>query len=82
MRLQSRQIFRILLILISTAVSSSLLGQERYCFYTHEVDSVCQNALELIRIKQSLITQQFQVDQDMLQIENTINVMNRHLEEA
>ena len=82
MRLQSRQIFRILLILISTAVSSSLFGQERYCFYTHEVDSVCQYALELIRIKQSLITQQYQVDQDMLQIENTINVMNRHLEEA
>ena len=82
MRLQSRHFFRILLILISTAVSSSLLGQERYSFYTHEVDSVCRNTLELIRIKQSLITQQFQVDQDMLQIENTINVMNRHLEEA
>ncbi len=82
MRLQSRQILRILLILISTAVSSSLFGQGRYGFFTHEVDSVCQNTLELIRIKQSLIAQQYQVDQDMLQIENTINVMNRHLEEA
>ena len=82
MRLQSRQVLRIILILTSIAVSSSLWGQGRYGFFTPEVDSVCQNTLELIRIKQSLVTQQYQVDQDMLHIENTINVMNRHLEEA
>jgi hypothetical protein len=36
----------------------------------------------LIRIKQSLILQQYAVDNDVEQIQHTINVMNRHLEEA
>ena len=82
MRLTFRHLFTILLIFTSTAVSSSLFGQERYGFFTPKIDSICQSTIELIRIKQSLITQQFQVDQDLQQIENTINVMNRHLEEA
>ena len=58
------------------------MGQGRYGFFTPQVDSVCRSTLELIRIKQSLMAQQCQVDIDMQQIENTINVMNRHLEEA
>ena len=82
MRCTFRHLFIILLIFISTAVSSSLFGQERYGFFTPKIDSICRSTLELIRIKQSLIAQQYQVDQDLLQIENTINVMNRHLEEA
>ncbi len=82
MRLTFRHLFTILLILTSTTVSSSLFGQERYGFFTPKIDSICQSTIELIRIKQSLITQQYQVDQDLQQIENTINVMNRHLEEA
>ena len=82
MRLTFRHLFTILLIFTSTAVSSSLFGQERYGFFTPKIDSICQSTIELIRIKQSLITQQYQVDQDLQQIENTINVMNRHLEEA
>ena len=82
MRLTFRHLFTILLVFASTAVSSSLFGQERYGFFTPKIDSICQSTIELIRIKQSLITQQYQVDQDLQQIENTINVMNRHLEEA
>ena len=82
MRCTFRHLFIILLIFISTTVSSSLFGQERYGFFTPKIDSICRSTLELIRIKQSLIAQQYQVDQDLLQIENTINVMNRHLEEA
>ena len=82
MRLTFRHLFTILLIFTSTAVSSSLFGQERYGFFTPKIDSICQSTIELIRIKQSLITQQYQVDQDLQQIENTINVMNHHLEEA
>ena len=49
---------------------------------TPKVDSICQNTLDLIRIKQSLILQQYAVDNDVKQIQNTISVMNRHLEEA
>ena len=82
MRCTFRHLFIILLIFISTTVSSSLFGQERYGFFTPKIDSICRSTLELIRIKQSLIAQQYQVDLDLLQIENTINVMNRHLEEA
>ncbi len=82
MRLQFRQIIRILLIFISTSASFQLLGQERYAFYTPPIDSICQNTLELIRIKQSLILQQYAVDRDVEQIKHTINVMNLHLEEA
>ncbi len=58
------------------------MGQGRYGYFTPQVDSVCRNTLELIRIKQSLMAQQYQVDQDVQQIENTIDVMNRHLEDA
>ena len=82
MRLQFRQIIRILLIFISTSASFQLFGQERYAFFTPQVESICQNTLELIRIRQSLVLQQFEVDCDIEQIHHTINVMNYHLDEA
>ena len=82
MRLQFRQIIRILLILISTSVSFQLIGQERYAFFTPPIDSICRNTLDLIRIRQTLTLQQYAVNQDIGQIENTINVMNRHMEES
>ena len=58
------------------------MGQERYGFMTPKVDTICQNTLELIRIKQSLILQQYAVDNDVMQIQHTIDAMNAHLEEA
>ena len=58
------------------------MGQERYGFMTPKVDTICQNTLELIRIKQSLILQKYAVDNDVMQIQHTIDVMNAHLEEA
>ena len=82
MRLQIRQLFRILMIFISTSVSFQLFGQERYPFFTPQVESICQNTLELIRIKQSLVLQQLEVDRDIEQIHHSINEMNLHLEDA
>ena len=70
------------MIFISTSASFQLFGQERYVFFTPPVDSICQNTLDLIRIKQSLTLQQIAVDRDVEQIHHTINVMNLHLEEA
>ena len=58
------------------------MGQKRYGFMTPKVDTICQNTLELIRIKQSLMLQQYAVDNDVMQIQHTIDVMNAHLEEA
>ena len=82
MRPRIRHLFRILLIFTSTAFSCSLIGQDRYPFITPKVDSICQTTLDLIRIKQSLILQQYAVDNDVKQIQHTIDVMNGHLEEA
>ena len=82
MRLQFRLLYRTILIFISISFSCSLFGQERYVFVTPKIDSICQNTLDLIRIKQSLVLQQYAIDNDVQQIQHTINVMNRHLEEA
>ena len=82
MRIQVRLSYRIFVIFISISFSCSLFGQERYVFVTPKVDSICQYTLDLIRIKQSLILQQYAVDNDVEQIQHTINVMNQHLEDA
>ena len=82
MRLQLRQLFRIILIFISTAVSCQLFGQERYVFFTPQTDSICRNTLDYIRIKQSLIIQRYEVNQEIDQIGHTINVLNQHLDES
>lgn len=62
--------------------AQSVFGQMHYSFYTPIVDSICQNTLDLIHIKQSLILQQYAVDHDVEQIHHTIDVMNHHLVEA
>ena len=38
--------------------SGTTFGQARYPFMTHKVDSICENALRLIKMKNSLIWQQ------------------------
>ena len=81
MRLQLRQLFRIILIFIITTVSFQLFGQERYVFFTPRIDSICQNTLDYIRIKQSLILQQYQVNQDIEQIGRTIDMLNQNKNE-
>ena len=64
------------------AVSSSLWGQERYGFFTPEIDSICRNTLDYVRIKQSLTSQQFAIEQDVEQLRHTIDILNQHLEET
>ena len=81
MRLQLRQLFRIILIFIITTVSFQLFGQERYVFFTPRIDSICQNTLDYIRIRQSLILQQYQVNQDIEQIGRTIDLLNQNKNE-
>ncbi len=81
MRLQLRQLFRIILIFIITTVSFQVFGQERYVFFTPQIDSICQNTLDYIRIRQSLILQQYQVNQDIEQIGRTIDMLNQNKNE-
>ena len=82
MRLQTRQIIRILLILISTIASFSLFGQERYSFFTPEIDSICRNTLDYVRIKQSLTSQQIAIGQEAEHLRHTIDILNQHLEQT
>ena len=82
MRLQFRHLFQIVLIFISTFASSQLFGQELSSFYTPKIDSICRNTLEYIRIKQTLILHQYEIKQDIEQIGNSIELLNRQLEET
>lgn len=67
----------VLMVLTSIAGLDPVFGQERYPFLTPEVDSICQNTLEYIRIRNSLLRQQYQIAQEKLQIEQTIETLQR-----
>ena len=82
MRLQSKHFIRILLIFTSTLATSPIIGQVRYPFVTTEIDSICHTTLDYIRIKQSLALQQYEIRQDAEQLRNTIEILNKHLEET
>ena len=58
--------------------SFSAFGQVGYPFITPEIDSICRNTLEYVRIKNSLLRQQYQIYQDMVELEQTIDVLNQH----
>ena len=80
MRLHPKQFIRILLIFISTMVAFPVIGQERYPFFTPQIDSICHHTLDYIRIKQSLVHQQYEISQDAEQLRHTIDILNQHLE--
>ena len=82
MRFQTRQIIRILLIFISTIASCAVFGQVRYSFSTPEIDSICRNTLDYIRIKQSLTSQQYAITQDAEHLQHTIDILNQHLKQT
>lgn len=82
MRLQTRQFIRILLIFISTIAAYPLFGQARYPFMTPKIDSICRNTLDYVRIKQTLVSQQYAIGQDIEQLNHTIGILNQHLEET
>ena len=82
MRLQTRQIIRILLIFISAIATYPLFGHARYPFITPEIDSICRNTLDYVRIKQSLTSQQFAIGQDAEHLRHTIDILNQHLNQT
>ena len=82
MRFQTRQIIRIILIFTSTTATYPIFGQVRYAFMRPEIDSICSNTLDYVRIKQLLTSQQFAIKQDAKQLRHTIDILNRHLEET
>lgn len=81
MRFRHRLFFLIIFFTIACCGESSLFGQSSSPFITPKIDSICKNTLEYIRIKQSLILQQFEVEQEAVQLEETIEMLKRQLEE-
>lgn len=49
---------------------------------TPEIDSICRNTLDYVRIKQTLTLQQYAIDQDAEHLRRTIDILNQHLEET
>ena len=49
-----------------------------YPFYTPKIDSICDHTLEYIHIKNSLIRQRYQVEQEAAQLKETIDILSQH----
>jgi hypothetical protein len=77
-----RRFIHIILIFISTFCARPLFGQAPYPFFTPEIESVCHNTLDFIHLKQSLIRQQYQANMDIEELQNSIAILNQHLEGA
>lgn len=82
MRFQYRLYLLFPLIAITSCGGISLYGQSAYPFITPKIDSICTNTLDYIRIKQSLTLQQFEVEQEALQLEKSIELLQQQLEES
>ena len=82
MKSKPRQFIPILLIFTSSLGAFPLFGQVQYSFATPKVDSICYNTLTFIRIKQSLAHQQYEVEQEKQQLQQSINTLNQYLDAA
>lgn len=68
--------------LVSAIFTCPVFGQVNTSFITPDIDSICRNTLEYIRIKQSLTSQRFAIGQDAEQLRSTISILNQHLEQT
>lgn len=82
MRLPLKLHILILLTITISAIAFPKLGQAQQPYFTPEIDSICRNTLDYIRIKQSLTLQEYEIDRDAEQLQNTIEVLSRHLDNA
>jgi hypothetical protein len=57
--------------------ASQAFGQVGYPFMSPTIDSICRNTLEYVQIKQLLLRQQEQLEQEVQQIESTLKVLNQ-----
>lgn len=82
MRLVLKQHILILLTITASVIAFPNLGHAQQYFFTPKIDSICRSTLEYIRIRQSLTLQEFEINRDAEQLQNTIEVLSRHLDEA
>lgn len=77
-----KQHILILLTITASVIAFPNLGHAQQYFFTPKIDSICRSTLEYIRIRQSLTLQEFEINRDAEQLQNTIEVLSRHLDEA
>ena len=66
------------LIVILTVKGNPLFSQNTKHLMTPRIDSIFRNTLDYLEIKNSLVKQQFDIQQKERQIEKTLNVLNKH----
>ena len=77
MRFVHRHFFRIALTITTMIAASQAFGQVGYPFLSPTIDSICQSTLEYVQIKQLLLRQQEQIEQEVQQLESTLKVLNQ-----
>ena len=77
MRFVRRHFFRIALTITTMIATSQVFGQVGYPFLSPTIDSICQSTLEYVQIKQLLLRQQEQIEQEVQQLESTLKVLNQ-----
>jgi len=77
MRFVRRHFFRIALTITTMIAASQAFGQVGYLFMSPTIDSICRNTLEYVQIKQLLLRQQEQLEQEVQQLESTLKVLNQ-----
>ena len=77
MRFVRRHFFRIALTITTMIAASQSFGQVGYPFLSPTIDSICQSTLEYVQIKQLLLRQQEQIEQEVQQLESTLKVLNQ-----
>lgn len=78
MKLSKRRPIRFIMILMLLVGYNTMFGQQKYRFMTPRIDSICENTLEHIRIKNSLLRQLYQIEKEKLQLEQTIDALQLH----
>ena len=77
MRFVRRHFFRIALTITTMIAASQAFGQVGYPFLSPTIDSICQSTLEYVQIKQLLLRQQEQIEQEVQQLESTLKALNQ-----
>lgn len=68
----------ITLIITTIIMSGQLFSQNRKDFVTPKIDSILRNTLDYLEIRNSLVKQQFGIQQKEKQIGKTLSVLNKH----
>ena len=78
MQIGKRLIAFVFLVVFQTTNGNSLFSQDIRCLMSPSIDSIFRNTIDYLEIKNSLVRQQFEIQQKERQIGKTLNVLNKH----